>query len=807
LDLKIILWDIESRKQIAEYKPSKPLPLSLAFSRDDKSLMIATEDHGIQRWDVETHNEITQQTDLQTNSVSAVFSPDGKAIAWGNQDGSIQLRDAHSNQETGEPLKGLGIPKFLEFSPDSSMLASRYDTGEIVLWNLKTRQAIGEPIKVGDSVGMGQLTFNKDGQTLAIPTCTKGGTSDCQEVKIILWNVIEKRSIGELSTPNNSVFLTVAFNPNEETLASVGCKVENNDCIGEVYLWDLATRKPIVSLQTGASLVFGVAFNPKGTMLASGPCTKLERGQYSPSQVSCLESSIFIYDSSIRQSIGEPLEGFAWLSSDPAFSNDGTKIAFSDCSKDPVYSQQQETMVFEDMIHFWDVEMRQPIGEPVPSGTGCVQDLIFTPDNKILVANNRDGKVTLWNVSEQNAIGEPLDSHMKRVDEVVPSPDSKILAVRGCGIEQDNRCQQYELSVWDLTKHELVGTLQNHFDSMTFSPDSRILATRGCRVEQDNSCQQHELSIFDLTTQKLGGELLKIQGDVAKAAFSLDGKLLAYSMCSKEQIEGECTEHEIHIWDTVARQETAGPSTVPAAIGDLVFSPKGNILVDSIFGTGTFLLDVETRSLLDGHLAGLVSDHPSWPKKIRGFTMDGTSYPFTSDGKFLILIGRDEVYRPQFLMFDLTTHQLREPLRSSEFAELSDFVMDPDGRTLVSFAYNGPIQIWDVATRKQIGPPIVAMGGINVRSYYSPDGNTLISRSNASGDRLRPGFERLVLWDATDEAWINRACQIANRNLLFSEWEQYVKSGDETWDDYAKNPTCPGLPVEPLPTPTPNPTP
>ncbi len=373
---------------------------------------------------------------------------------------------------------------------------------------------------------------------------------------------------------------------------------------------------------------------------------------------------------------------------------------------------------------------------------------------------------------------------------------------------QDNLCQQYELSIWDLTTQKLVGALQGYFDAISFSPDSKFLTVRGCRTEQDNRCQEYELSVLDMTAQKLGDVLLKIQGNVSNAVISLDSKMLAYSICTKEQDDGKCIEHEIHLWETATRQEiNEQHPTIPADLGDLVFSPKGNILVDAS-DVGTFLLDVQTHSLLGERLAGRVSEHPYWLKNIRGFTEDGTSYPFTSDGKFLVLIGRDEYWERQFLMFDMVTLQLSESLTGRSLGlELAELALSPDGRTLVSFAYRGPSQIWDMATKKQIGALIEPNGGIFLRSYFSPDGNTLFSYSNTSGDPFRQGYERVMLLGASDIAWIHRACRTANRNLSFDEWNQYVKSGEETWDEYVKNPTCPDLPIEPLATPTPTPSP
>ena len=71
----------------------------------------------------------------------------------------------------------------------------------------------------------------------------------------------------------------------------------------------------------------------------------------------------------------------------------------------------------------------------------------------------------------------------------------------------------------------------------------------------------------------------------------------------------------------------------------------------------------------------------------------------------------------------------------------------PDGKTLASGEFNGPVQLWDVATHRQIGRPLTGHTSEVNSVAFSPDGTTLAS---AGGD----GTVRL--WDVATHRQIGR---------------------------------------------------
>ena len=85
-----------------------------------------------------------------------------------------------------------------------------------------------------------------------------------------------------------------------------------------------------------------------------------------------------------------------------------------------------------------------------------------------------------------------------------------------------------------------------------------------------------------------------------------------------------------------------------------------------------------------------------------------------------------------------------------------------------------------------------------------------VGHKTGSRETLASGSsdKTILLWDVDLESWQRRACRIVNRNLTRAEWAQYFNRDPVTYDTvYAKNLTCPDLPLEPVATATPTPHP
>jgi WD40 repeat protein len=238
---------------------------AVAFSPDSKRLAscggTSRAPGEVMLWDVATGNQVAEFQGHYGAVFCLALSPDGKLLASGGDDQTARLWDL----ATAKPLRTLaghtqGVWA-VAFSPDSTTLAAGDYDGIIRLWDVGsgTARAMLQPTRSEKLPPIRSLVFTPDGQTLI--SGTGAGTGGPSEV--MLWDVATGKERSRFAVPGT--LFAVALSPDGVTLASAGSTGKS----GQLKLWDLATGKERATFRGHTSSVSSVAFSPDGQTLVS----------------------------------------------------------------------------------------------------------------------------------------------------------------------------------------------------------------------------------------------------------------------------------------------------------------------------------------------------------------------------------------------------------------------------------------------------------------------------------------------------------------------------------------------------------
>ncbi len=145
-----------------------------------------------------------------------------------------------------------------------------------------------------------------------------------------------------------------------------------------------------------------------------------------------------------------------------------------------------------------------------------------------------------------------------------------------------------------------------------------------------------------------------------------------------------------------------------------------------------------------------------------GHTLPFTSLAFSPDGRFLAS-GSDDT--------SVRVWALADGSAKSVLLGHTDMVLalayTPDGRTLASGSQDGTLRLWDVENGVQIGHPLQFGDGYVWSLAASADGGTLTAANGSA----------VVDWPFSQQAWVTRACGLAQRTLTDEERTRYLPAG------------------------------
>ena len=480
-----------------------------------------------------------------------------------------------------------------------------------------------------------------------------------------------------------------------------------------IYRWDVTTGQPIGEPLTGhTGLVNSVAFSPDGHLIASASA----------------DNTVRLWDADTGQPIGDPLSGHSGAVWSVAFSPDGKTLA----------SAGADTTII-----LWDVESHDMQGQPLTGHQDIVFSLAFSPDGKILASGSGDSTIRLWNVATEQPIGDPLEAP-NWVLSLTFSATTGLLASTGA---DDN------VTFWDTATGEQLNVVQtgheNYVRSLTFSPDGRYFATgsqdgtirlwdarSGDAIGQP--LQAHSSEVWSISfipghnviasagadgnvilwnidnTQPLSRTLIGHSDDVLSLTFSPDGTLL---VSGGGNLSNNDADNTVRVWNLDTDEIKDTDDSHLRYVSSVAFSPDGQTVASGSADQTIHLWNIDSDAIKVMNI----------PER-----SDWVALAFSPDGK-LLASGSDD---GKIYFWDVTSGQLQgEPLVGHTAGVLS-LAFSPDGKLLASGSDDYTIIVWDVANRQPLYDPLVGHNDSVTSVAFSPDGQRLASGGHDETIRL-----------------------------------------------------------------------
>jgi WD40 repeat protein len=660
-------------------------------------------------WD---ENDLALTHELLERYRPRAGQPDLRGFEWDYLDrlargGQLRI-DAHAGGVTsvafmpdGKRLISAGFTQ-----PPRRLFSSKGTAGAVKLWDAATGRPLPLPLD-GPCDTVVAMALSSDGTRLA---ATRGD----QTVQV--WELATGSRV-TLEGPPGRIAHSVNFSPDGKRLVSLYGPGEYGSRVGSgrMEVWDLAARKPVVTVDRLDRTVQGASFSPDGKQLVI---------------FIHLPQAVTVYDAETgREAFSSKVpEGSAYMTG-ALFSPDGKRLATCDdqatrildvATHETVATWPCESPHFhalaysadgrllarggiEGFVEIWDTGTGRKV-QTIKGHAGSIHALAFSPDGARLATAGADGTLRLWDLSgPQDAAS--ISGRESRLKSVIPdlSPDGRSLVT----VEQRGVVRR-RIELWDTASRRVrwgpielprwwLGNYWSGDGARLYLADEgktiHVVETASGQVvrrfQVDAEPEQYVIALspderwlvhsgpggtIRVRDARTGAEIRTIRG------FADQPQALAF-VPGGSRLLGIDVSGNLTLWDFATGREVVATTLAGLYVFTVRFSRDGTRV--AVLGNRFGLMSGEARILDAGNAREVWS--------LRGHTLTVTDADFSPDGRRLVTASGDRTVR----IWDLGTGQEILKLSGDPLVTTVRFVSG--GRRLIGGSMDRTIRVWDAS--------------------------------------------------------------------------------------------------------------